>query len=229
MRRLYFGLLILSACVDTTPKDGPLPSVSPTPSPSVSPILGDLGPEHPGVIKEPPPPSEAGLRSRRRMDLDQLDAAVTQVTGGIGWTEQRGNSRVDLFQDLAATLGKPDFAGRTEEDLVPSAMFQKFLDDAARAVCTQLVTEDPGRADGSRTFFTAATVDDTYQKSPAAVEANLRALLLRFHGRKIAPGATELDPWTWLMKSAEHAHVSPANTWRAVCIALIVHPDFYSY
>jgi hypothetical protein len=234
MRRVHYGLVLaalLSGCVDTTPKGvTPSPSPSPTtPPPSVSPILGDLGPGHPGVVRPPPTPPEEAQRSRRRMDLDQLDTAIRQVSGGIGWTELRGQTEVSLFQDLAATLGKPDFIGRTEEDLLPSAMFEKFLSDAARSVCTALITQDPGREAGARTFFLAADSEDTVSRNPAAVEANLRALLLRFHGRKIAAGSAELDPWTWMMKSAEHAHVSPSNTWRAVCVALLVHPDFYTY
>ncbi len=234
MRALRLVLVLgalFSACVDTTPK-GVVPSPTPSPTappPSVSPILGELGPGHPGVVRPPPTPPEAAERSRRRMDLDQLDTAIRQVSGGIGWTELRGQTEVNLFQDLAATLGKPDFIGRTEEDLLPSAMFEKFLSDAARSVCTALIAQDPGRERAARTFFLAAESEDTISKNPAAVEDNLRALLLRFHARKLPAGSPELDPWTWLMKSAEHAHVTPSNTWRAVCVALVVHPDFYTY
>ena len=39
------------------------------------------------------------------MDIDQLDTAIRQVTGGIGWTERRGNTTVNLFEELAGTLG----------------------------------------------------------------------------------------------------------------------------
>ncbi len=39
-----------------------------------------------------------------------------------------------------------------------------------------------------------------------------------FDDAKLPAGSPELDPWTWLMKSAAHAHLSPSNTWRAVRI-----------
>ena len=51
----------------------------------------------------------------------------------------------------------------------------------------------------------------------------------RFHGRMVAPGDPELAPWLTLMSQARDATGDPASSWRALCVALIVHPDFYSY
>ncbi|MFM2153047.1 MAG: hypothetical protein RL199_1482, partial [Pseudomonadota bacterium] len=64
-------------------------------------VHADLLPEEP-----PPPPlpaDEPPFRSRRRLDLDQLDASLRRVTG-FGWTEQRGSQEVNLFDELAASL-----------------------------------------------------------------------------------------------------------------------------
>ncbi len=217
----------------------PAPTQRPSPSPTGLPQPSDqpdpisvpvtVGDPHGGVLRPPEPPPEVAPRSRRRMDLDQLDRAIRQVSGGIGWTEARGNTQVNLFVELAATLGKPDFAQRTEEDLVPSAMFQKFLDDAARSVCVEILRQDPDRAPAERTFFVAAAPEDTLSIEPQAVEENIRALLLRFHGQRIPAGDPRLAQWTWMFQRAERSGVSPANTWRALCVALITHPDFYLY
>jgi hypothetical protein len=71
-------------------------------------------------------------RPRRRMNLEQLDRAIQQVSGGLMWSERRNNNDVNLFESLSSTLGKPDFIEQTHEDLTPSSLFIKFLDDAAR-------------------------------------------------------------------------------------------------
>lgn len=209
----------------------PVPTTAPLPDGVTAPVTVPVvaGDPHGGVLRPPDPPPEVEPRSRRRMDLDQLDAAIRQVSGGIGWTEQRGNTQVNLFVELSATLGKPDFVQRTEEDLVPGAMFQKFLDDAARSVCQELVRQDVDRPRDQRTFFLEAAPEDTLTMEPEAVKKNLQALLLRFHGQRLADGDARLEPWTWLFQRAEHTGVAPALAWRAVCVALITHPDFYTY
>ena len=88
------------------------------------------------------PPAEVLARPRRRMNLDQLSQAMPQVSGDIGWTEMRGNREVDLFVELSATLGKPDYVQVVSEDLEPSALFLKFLDDASRSICARMVRRD---------------------------------------------------------------------------------------
>ena len=182
-----------------------------------------------GTLAPPSEIPEAASRHRRRMDIDQLDAAIRQVTGGIGWTERRGNTEVNLFDELAGTLGKPDFIQLVDEDLEPSAMFQKFLDDAARAVCDRLMQVDPQRPAAERVFFQSAAPTTNWSNAPDAVIANLQYLLLRYHGRKVGPDAPELNPWTWLSQSSEHVGASPLDMWRTVCVGLMTHPDFYTY
>ena len=101
-------------------------------------------------LAPPVEPPVAEARARRRMNLDQLDAAFRRTSGGIGWTEMRGNREVNLLVELSATLGKPDYVQITTEDLDPSALFNKFLDDAARSICERMITHGrgPGRPPG---------------------------------------------------------------------------------
>ncbi|MCA9567625.1 MAG: hypothetical protein KC656_07275, partial [Myxococcales bacterium] len=87
-----------------------------TPEPAV--VQPD--PVTPVLRPEPPAPPDMGLdtvgtvetpdaasptREVRRMDIDQLDAAIRRSTGGIGWTEVGSDGvEVDLFEQLSLTL-----------------------------------------------------------------------------------------------------------------------------
>ena len=207
--------LLLAGC---GPEEEPLP----VPSPAVEPVAVGLTEGLPGNLVPPPQPGE---RDRRRMDIDQLDAAIQQVTGGLYWRVGTTNQ----FQALSATLGKPDFIDATSEDLAPSLLFQKFLGDAAASVCTELAVVDPGRAERDRTLLLHAGPTDTLESNPDAIEANLVHLLLRYHGRRLEPGDEQLNAWRWLFESSSHLNNDPVASWRAVCVGLISHPDFYTY
>lgn len=178
-----------------------------------------------GELLPDPTPANAGIRSRRRMDIDQLDASIRQATGGIGWMEGETN----LFVQLSATLGKPDFLNSTAEDLAPTALFQKFLGDAARDVCSAVSDRDVEAAESDRVLIVGMDPSDTHETNPEGVDANMRRLLLRFHGTPVSEGGVELAPWMELFSTGVEATGNPALTWRAVCVALITHPDFYSY
>lgn len=172
------------------------------------------------------PEPEPLTRARKRMDIDQLTKAIQRATGGIGWTSSNG---ADRFAQLAATLGAPDYAQITAEDLTPGALFQKFLDDAARAVCDELVQLELEREPSERVLIAEVDPEATVNDDPQGVEANLRALLFRYHAKHLEPGAPGLHTWKWLFESASFVAGSPTEGWRAVCIGLIVHPDFYTY
>lgn len=179
----------------------------------------------------PPPvvPAEAPARPRRRMNLDQLDASIRQATGGVGWTEVRGNVEVNLFVELASTLGKPDFVQVTHEDLEPSALFQKFLDDAARSVCAATLAADAQRPAAERALLRFVEADTVPAEARAAVTANLQYLLRRFHGRNLRLDDPNLEAWRWQLEATVFSQVAPAAAWGAVCVALITHPHFYTY
>ncbi|MFN3202608.1 MAG: hypothetical protein ACE366_29725 [Bradymonadia bacterium] len=172
-----------------------------------------------------PPPVEA-TRTMRRMDLDQLSASIRRVTGGVGWTERRNNVDVDLFESLSGTLGKADYVEITAESLEPSALFQKFLADAARQVCAEVTTLDADRPRGERVLTPAISLEGDAEPE---VDANLRALLVRFHGQHVPPGDPVLEEWKWLFQSVMHLTDEPTVAWNAICVGLITHPDFYTY
>jgi hypothetical protein len=211
---------LLAGCGDPpAPRE---PGVVPTePSEPLPPAAGAWD----GHGAAPLPVARAAPRDRRRMDVDQLDASIRVATNGIGWDV----SGVDQLQKLSATLGKPDYLANTYEDLTPNLLFEKFLEDASAAVCDQLLTrERTGSPDN--VFLVHAEPDDTAQADAAAVRENLAYLLLRFHGRVVAPDSAELEPWAFLFEGAELAGGGdPIVAWRTVCVALLTHPDFSSY
>lgn len=163
-------------------------------------------------------------RGWRRMDLAQLDTSIRKVTG-VRWQDSRGQPR---FEALAATLGAADYVIGTPEDRSVSLLFLKFLEDAAGDVCTTLVQREA--AGGPDTLFLSeAGAELTLAADRDLAEATLSAALLRFHGRSVPPGSPQLEPWTFLLESATLVTDQPAEGWRAVCVGLLTHPDFYTY
>ena len=168
---------------------------------------------------------EAGVRKRQRMDLDQLDRAMLDATG-FRWRE--AGSGEPMFERLASTLGKPNFIENTLEDLSPSLLFHKFLDDGARSVCTELMSAEVERDAEERIFLTH--VDPNAPLSDAeGVNLTLSNALLRFHGRHIEPASEELAVWRWLLENTPTSEGEPLLAWTNVCAGLITHPDFYAY
>ena len=207
----------------------------PGPDPN-APMPDDLIPDKPqpvpvgvhGISESdlvPAPAEQAHVRPRKRMTVDQLDVALRRATNGIGW-DKNGASELER---LAETLGRPDYRQIVQEDLTPSAVFLKFLDDGARVVCTELVERELTQAMEERVLMSNVEFEDTLDNAPDKVEANLQSLLLRFHGIDAAAGSAQLETWRWLHKSVVHITKDPVKAWRAVCVALINHPNFYSF
>lgn len=171
-------------------------------------------------------PADEPERPRRRMDIDQLEASIVRVTGGLTWTDAKGNNQ---FTALAATLGKPDYLTSTLEELGPSVLFEKFMGDAARSVCVRLVDQERTASADARVLLKYASPTDTWEQAPEVIDQNLRYLLLRFHGRQLAPYDPQLNQWSWLFQTTTYGAQDPMIGWRAVCVGLLLHPDFYSY
>jgi hypothetical protein len=219
--RLLSVLLVgglLSACT-TEPPDPGTPDLP-------DPVVDQLDPLGGGQLLPEPPAANEGIRNRRRMDLDQLQAAISTATGGIYWGMDEGEIK---FRSLAQTLGVPDYLDITTEDLSPNMLFQKFLGDAARNVCEQLIDRELQSAGNERIFLVHVAEGDTLESNPDGVEDNLRYLMSRFHSRQVDSGSHLLNPWTWLFESSLHVTNDPPSAWRTVCVGLITHPDFYSY
>ncbi|MFO0708205.1 MAG: hypothetical protein U0353_00110 [Sandaracinus sp.] len=170
-------------------------------------------------------------RARHRMDIDQLDASLFAATG-LHW-EVGSTNQLTRFR---ATLGVPNYATSTHEDLEPSPLFLKFVDDAARSVCTRLLDAESAEGSTDHVFLVHADLEDRLPADQEAIDQNLAMLLARYHSRVIEPGSEELDPWRSLWSSSlaltrdmTSGEDDAETAWRTVCVALIDHPDFYLY
>ncbi len=190
--------------------------------PVPAPVDVDTVGDRPAELAPAPEPWQAPARARRRMNIDQLDAAFRRTSGGIGWTETRGNREVNLFEELSATLGKPDYIQITNESLEPSALFQKFLDDAARQVCARMIEADQARG---ATPILLPVADEAGEMD---VDRHLQGLLLRFHNRDLSLDSPDLMHWRWLYDTSTFVG-DEVTAWQAICATLFTHPDFYSY
>ena len=186
----------------------------------------DLFPEAEEGFSEDLMPS----RRRVRMNIDQLDDAIKNATGGIGWTEGNGNNPTNVFEELSLTLGKPDYIQLVIEDLSPSGLFLKFLDDAARSVCQKLVEEEYfNRTPTQRVLLGEVGLNATYESDAEAIDAQLIRLSLRYHGVHLPQDSGALENLRWLFQMAQWRAAQPEAGWEAVCVSLMTDPAFYSY
>ena len=207
------------------------PAEEPAQPPTDDPVVAQPDPHH-GAFGDPtdvvlvPENADAFVRPRRRMTLPQLSAAIKAATGGIEWPDSKGKSQLEI---LASTLGKPDLVQVVTEDLAPGPVFQKFMGDAARSVCTKLTEQELESPVEEHVLMVEAGLEDTVLTAPEKVDANLMRLLVRFHGLSVPADDPALESWRWLFQSATHLTQDPAQGWRTVCIGLISHPHFYSF
>ena len=180
------------------------------------------------------PPQVSQGRSWRRMNLDQLSASMTQVSGGLNWSELDDDGQpFDVLVALSGSLGKPDFLNSNTEELEPGLLFQKFLDDAASAICAKWIARERDQAPSERRLLVSVDFSDTPETAAAAIDDDIRAALLRFHGRPIASEGADaeavLAPWRRLISAVWTATGDMGRAWQSTCIAMFTHPDFYSF
>jgi len=239
----YLGLAALALTLVIGCNPSPAPS-NPSPSPTADPPAW----EHPSVgadgkAEAAPTDFGGGLkpsasRSVRRMRIDTLQAAMSKVAGNdvygapIEWKYNGNNG----FSDLAfgKALGRPDFQTSTEESGVTSALYMKFVGDASRDLCMQMAKNDLKRTDATtRSLFPKAAVDGTATDADKA--ANLRYLVLRFHGLRLDAADPMIPALRAVYDAGEGSVTAPggelppaAEGWRGACVALFESPLFHN-
>ena len=186
------------------------------------------------------PASSASARVQR-MSVSQLRGALPVVLGNdlagapITW---RINGKPGLDQ-MGESLGEADYIERTQDDLEPSPLYLKFVNDAARDACARAVVADYGRPTKSaRSLLRQVELGDTVATAATAVDSNLRYLKLRFHGVKVdAADVSSIADLRTAFSAAVKASAgsstpTEANVkegWRTVCVALLTAPEFHLY
>ena len=196
---------------------------------------GDLTPvdmgNHPPIVNLPDPDLQGGHvgRAPRRITVAQLKQSIL-VTTGRQWSQ---------IDNLAASLGRADYALVNAEATEANLVFAKFLEDGSREVCLGAAQADLGRpvaADrvlsplvGTATDLTTLVDDD--------VKKNLVYLSTRFWGQPLA--GAELDTWAATFKSLAQATKTPVppatvaaprhHAWGGICVALMTDSRFFTY
>lgn len=220
MRRARMFLLSVPIALSFACGGGDEATVEPTPTIEV---------QQTDQIDLTPEASSAG-RQWRRMNIDQINKSLQQVSGGIGWTEVDENGgEIDLFDRLAGSLGKPDYLNSNVEELTPGMLFQKFLDDAATSVCDRWMARERTQPANDRLLLVHAELGDTPDTAPEAIEANMRQALLRFHGRPVIEGDAMVEPWLNYIRMVYQDTGDMERVWTGACVALFTHPDFYTF
>ncbi len=221
MRLAYVALLFAVACDST-------PIVAEAPTADVEPVGPGLPVDHPPI--ELAPESHAP----KRLTVDMLQASLPVIAGvdaagaPITWTIQRNQRQVDALSDegLGRTLGRPDYVQITEEAAEPTPLYAKLIDDMARDVCAKMVRADDARAASARTLTRLAPLDGA---EVAEVQANLRYLMLRFLGQKVADDDVAATADLLTLYDAASGGTDARAGWTAVCVGLLVSPSFHLY
>ena len=151
-------------------------------------------------------------RQVKRMRVAQVRDSMEQITGTV-WGNN--NSKWDQY---AQSLGVPDYQQRMTEDLSPSVMFQKFLNDAATESCEEWMS-------GSSDMF----VLDSLSVQTEDVLSNIEHLRWLIQGHAKGTNATILQDYLALHQSVLVRTDSADEAWHTICVALFTHPDFWMY
>ena len=191
--------------------------------------MDPVEPEGPDIDRDPRGPSDLPpARAPERLTAAQIHASL-RVATGQSWAD---------FEDAAATLGQPDYSQTTEEGRQMSVAFETLVGEAARETCAAAITADRAlpATDEARAILRGV---DLEAPDAALRRANLRRLILRFHGHEVvADDDPRVTPWLELLDAPiEPSDVGARATaadvealrWQAVCVGLATHPDFLTY
>jgi hypothetical protein len=211
MRPLLCTSLLLIACA----QEGAAPVPAPKPA-TLEPVPSD----HPSLDPLPDPELQGGHvgRAPRRLTAAQLGASI-EVTTGRKWSQ---------LDNLAASLGRADYALVNAEATETNLVFAKFLEDGAREVCLGAADDDLKQTDAALRVLSPKVGTDP--ASEADVKDNLVYLSTRFWGDPL--GEPELATWSEsFLRIAARAKQAkkPREAWAAICIAMITDPRFLTY
>ncbi|MDY7227094.1 hypothetical protein [Hyalangium rubrum] len=221
MRRLVALALLALAPACSKSEETPLPP----------PMDGQLEPipnPHGSVTPLPDPEVQEGSvgRAPRRITVAQLKTSI-EKTVGRPWTQ---------LDNLAASLGRADYANIVTENTEPNLVFAKFLEDGAREVClaqaaAEMSVADPNARVLSRTLpVVSGTAGNLTQLTDAQKSELLVYLSTRFWGAPLH--GDELTKWqAFFTQAAARSETirKRDHAFAAVCIAMMTDSRFLTY
>lgn len=197
------GGCLLAACSGGESGGAPAPATPPavTVSPTTEPPL-PLG--HPSLEG-----LRIASRGPRRLSVDELERSWEAIAG-------IPEGEVELPENLAQSLGEPDWRTVTTESLEPSPLFMKFMVDLGAFMCRTLIESDPLRPENERVLL----------RYPADVDRNLRQLILRFWAIDAsAPNHPDVERLRAVFEAGRAGRAGDESGWMAVCLALATAPE----
>jgi hypothetical protein len=209
-------LLLSAACSSQAPDA--------TPAAAVPAQLEPVPADHPPIVALPDPELQGGHvgRAPRRLTTQQLKASI-RVTTGRDWSQ---------IDNLAASLGRADYALVNAEATETNLVFAKFLDDGAREVCLATADADLKQPDATLRILSreVPASADIGALDDAMVQNNLTYLSTRFWGEPLL--GDELSTWTNTFKNIAaraKAAKKPREAWGSICMALMTDSRFITY
>ncbi len=191
-----------TACIGTSDPATSEPSTEPAQVEVVDP----LPPDHPPVQG-----LDVQSRGARRMSVSQLTRSI----------EAFGNlppGSVEIPDDLAIILGRPDYLQTTEENLEPTPLFMKFMLDLGSLICSGLAQADQARPVEERVFNRYPNLQDS-----------LRHAVLVTTGIDGDDATPYVERLTRVFDTGRQGAQGDVSGYEAVCIALFTSPEFLLY
>ncbi len=169
-----------------------------------------------------------GAAPTKMMTPDQLGDAVEALTG-FRWTyggyEMLGTDSVGV-RTLAGGIDGGSvtaFAGSPNATVI---LVQRRL---AAAAASYAVETEQALDPGQRRLFTEIDFTETPDKGSDSIDAQIGALQLRVHGRRVASDAEEVAANRALWEELYSATGSVPQSWAGLLTALLADPDFLLY
>lgn len=196
-----------------------------TPPPGGDPMFRDhwtdTSPDNrgPGSV-DPVVRADSEGKVARRLSVDELRRSIPEIFGGITWTVPVGRNEAVGFDQLSRTLGEADYIQSTVNNLDPTPLFLKFMDDMAGDVCEKAILQDAGTTRPADRIIVRET----------NIDANLRYLRLKLHGLHVADDAMDgLVELRALYDDIVAESGDPNDGWFGVCVAMVTAPEFLAY
>lgn len=207
-RAIIFAALAVGACGEETPTEQDrlpeLPASVTSPREPQAPLTSDHG-EVPGL--------QVASRGPRRMSVEELARsweAVADLAPGS----------VVIPDNLARSLGQPDWLTTTVPSLEPSPLFMKFMVDLSGILCSNIIQGDRLKTEDQRVVL----------KYPNEVDRNLRQLILRFWAIDArAEDHPDVARLRTVFEAGQAGAAGNRSGWLAVCMALTTAPEFLLY
>lgn len=172
-------------------------------------------------------PEVEGTLAVRRLSAARLSSAVSALTG-FTWEYEQMDMLANDTWGVRVLAGGMDGIIVTQAATDHSASEQLVVERLAEAAASFAVTQEGALSAGERTLF-RETEDLSASPGDAALTAQIQALVLRAHTRRLADDDEEVQALVDLYRALEAETGSPAQAWGALLSALLRHPDFLQY